>query len=86
MRVPDVASPEPGAGARLLPHLHRDHADAAALARALAADALAHEPVRFGGGTIDQLATAQADELNDRAPQMLGFAKPIEEIGPLLLR
>jgi IS30 family transposase len=29
---------------------------------------------------------AVADELNDRPRKRLGFSKPIEEIGPLLLR
>lgn len=61
IRVPDVVSPEPGAVAGLVTHLHRDHADAAALAAALSADALVHEPEGYGGSTIEQLATAQAD-------------------------
>ena len=35
--------------------------------------------------SVDDL-DAVADELNDRPRKRLGFAKPIEQIGPLLLR
>jgi L-ascorbate metabolism protein UlaG (beta-lactamase superfamily) len=44
MSVPAVVSPRPGAVAGLITHLHRDHADAAALAVALSADATVYEP------------------------------------------
>ena len=44
MSVPAVVSPRPGAVAGLITHLHRDHADAAALAAALSADATVYEP------------------------------------------
>jgi L-ascorbate metabolism protein UlaG (beta-lactamase superfamily) len=45
----------------LLTHLHRDHADAAALSTALAADATVYEPVDYGGESADRLALVQAD-------------------------
>ena len=44
MPVPTVVAPRPGAMAGLITHLHRDHADAAALAAALSADATVYEP------------------------------------------
>jgi L-ascorbate metabolism protein UlaG (beta-lactamase superfamily) len=61
MPRPDVVSPRPGAVAGLLTHLHRDHADAAALAGALASDAPTFEPEGYGGAGAEQLAVAQAD-------------------------
>jgi L-ascorbate metabolism protein UlaG (beta-lactamase superfamily) len=59
--LPEVASPRPGAVAGLVTHLHRDHADAAALTAALSAEAAVHEPVAYGGAGIEQLAITQAD-------------------------
>src|SRR4051794_31778213 len=60
--VPEVAAPTAGvAVAGLLTHLHRDHADAAALARALAAGARVHEPPPGGGDALEEAALAQAD-------------------------
>jgi L-ascorbate metabolism protein UlaG (beta-lactamase superfamily) len=47
--------------AGLVTHLHRDHADAAALAAALAPDAPVLEPPSWGGGSLEQAAVAQAD-------------------------
>ena len=61
MPLPEVVSPQPGAVAGLVTHLHRDHADAAALRAALSAEATVHEPVGYGGAGIEQLAIAQAD-------------------------
>jgi L-ascorbate metabolism protein UlaG (beta-lactamase superfamily) len=58
---PAVVAPQGGAVAGLLTHLHRDHADAAALAAALSADALVYEPQDDGGGPAERLAIAQAD-------------------------
>ncbi len=59
--LPEVTPAQPGAIAGLLTHLHRDHADAAALTAALAADALVYEPADYGGGERERLAVAQAD-------------------------
>jgi L-ascorbate metabolism protein UlaG (beta-lactamase superfamily) len=61
MSPPDVVAPRPGAVAGLVTHLHRDHADAAALAAALDADASVYEPAGYGGAGAEQLAVAQAD-------------------------
>ncbi len=61
MPLPDVTSPQPGAVAGLVTHLHRDHADAAALTAALSAEATVHEPAGYGGAGTEQIAIAQAD-------------------------
>jgi L-ascorbate metabolism protein UlaG (beta-lactamase superfamily) len=61
MPRPEVIAPQAGALAGLLTHLHRDHADAAALAAALSTDASVYEPQGCGGGRAEQLAIAQAD-------------------------
>ena len=47
--------------AGLVTHLHRDHADAAALAAALAPGAPVLEPPAGGGGPLEGLALAQAE-------------------------
>jgi len=47
--------------AGLVSHLHRDHADAGALADALAADASVHEPGWPGGADVENLGLAQAN-------------------------
>ena len=60
--LPPVVPPEPGAAAAgLLTHLHRDHADAAALAAALAPGAPVFGPEPFGGGDVEQAAVAHAE-------------------------
>jgi L-ascorbate metabolism protein UlaG (beta-lactamase superfamily) len=59
--LPEVVPAEPGAIAGLLTHLHRDHADAAALGTALGAGATVHEPVDYGGEGGERLAVVQAD-------------------------
>jgi L-ascorbate metabolism protein UlaG (beta-lactamase superfamily) len=59
--IPDVVPPQPGAIAGLLTHLHRDHADAAALSGALGAGANVYEPVDYGGEGRERLAVIQAD-------------------------
>src|SRR5688572_32638115 len=59
--LPDVVPARPGANAGLLTHLHRDHADAAALGAALDAGATVYEPVDYGGANGERLAVAQAD-------------------------
>lgn len=60
--VPDVVAPSPGALAGLLTHLHRDHADAGALAAAVAPGAPVFEPSGYGGAGLEQIAVAQADQ------------------------
>ncbi len=56
--LPEVAAPTTGALAGLVSHLHRDHADAAALAAALAVDAEVLHPEPWGDSN---LALAQAE-------------------------
>ena len=56
-----------GALAGLVTHLHRDHADAAALAEALAPDAAVYEPHWAGGEDAENVALAQANTELDRA-------------------
>ena len=61
--VPRVVPPTPGrAVAGLLTHLHRDHADAGALARALAPRASVLEPPAGGGDALEELALVQAEQ------------------------
>jgi L-ascorbate metabolism protein UlaG (beta-lactamase superfamily) len=59
--LPDVVAAQPGALAGLLTHLHRDHADAAALRAALGPQGVVHEPVDYGGSPGERLAIVQAD-------------------------
>lgn len=58
---PEVVAPSPGALAGMVTHLHRDHADAVALAAALAPSAPVFEPNDYGGSGLERLAIAQAD-------------------------
>jgi L-ascorbate metabolism protein UlaG (beta-lactamase superfamily) len=59
--APEIAAPRPAAAvAGLLTHLHRDHADAAALGAALRSDATVLEPEAAGGDEVENLAVAQA--------------------------
>lgn len=60
--LPDVVPAQPGAIAGLLTHLHRDHADAAALGSALNAAATVYEPIDYGGATRQRAAVVQADQ------------------------
>src|SRR5581483_4084341 len=62
IEVPEVVSPHSGAGAGLLTHLHRDHADASALSSALSDGAVVYEPVDLGGEGRERLALMQADK------------------------
>jgi L-ascorbate metabolism protein UlaG (beta-lactamase superfamily) len=62
MPLPDIVPAQPGAIAGLLTHLHRDHADAAALVAALGAGAIVYEPVDYGGENRERLAVIQADQ------------------------
>src|SRR4051794_11010685 len=60
--LPALAAPEAGrAAAGLLTHLHRDHADAEALAAALRPGAPVFVPQSYGGGEVEQYAVAQAE-------------------------
>jgi L-ascorbate metabolism protein UlaG (beta-lactamase superfamily) len=59
--LPEVVPAQPGAITGLLTHLHRDHADAAALGAALGAGATVYEPVDYGGAGRERLAVVQAD-------------------------
>jgi L-ascorbate metabolism protein UlaG (beta-lactamase superfamily) len=62
MPLPRVVPPTPGrAVAGLLTHLHRDHADAKALAGALAPGATVLEPPAGGGDELEELALLQAE-------------------------
>ncbi|MBV9606941.1 MAG: MBL fold metallo-hydrolase [Solirubrobacterales bacterium] len=61
LALPEVVSARPGAIAGLLTHLHRDHADAAALGAALDASAIVYEPVDYGGERRERLAVGTAD-------------------------
>ncbi len=67
MPLPAVVPARAGrAVAGLLTHLHRDHADAAALTAALRPGAPVYEPPAGGGGPLEELALAQAEhELHD---------------------
>jgi len=58
---PAVVTAEAGAVAGLVTHLHRDHADAAALDQALASGAPVLEPRPWGGAYLEEAAVAQAD-------------------------
>src|SRR5919197_2118479 len=63
-RTPRPQVVPPGAGravAGLVTHLHRDHADAAALAAALAPGTPVLEPPAGGGDAVEELALAQAE-------------------------
>jgi len=63
VQLPAVTAPEArgtAAGA-MVSHLHRDHADAGALAAALAPGATVHEPTWPGGDSAENLALAQAN-------------------------
>jgi L-ascorbate metabolism protein UlaG (beta-lactamase superfamily) len=68
-KLPSVVAPRARgvAVAGLVSHLHRDHADAGALAAALAADAPVHEPAWPGGSDIENLGLAQAHAELERA-------------------
>ena len=60
--LPDVVAPSAGrAVAGLVTHLHRDHADAAALKTALAPAAPVFEPLAGGGDELEELGLAQAE-------------------------
>jgi L-ascorbate metabolism protein UlaG (beta-lactamase superfamily) len=88
-KLPTVVSPEAAgmAVAGLVSHLHRDHADAGALARALAVDAAVHEPLWPGGADVENLALAQANAELNRAGLERRATEEWErvEVGPFAL-
>jgi L-ascorbate metabolism protein UlaG (beta-lactamase superfamily) len=61
MALPAVVAPGDGALAGAVTHLHRDHADAGALAAALVPGAPVYEPQSYGGDGLEQLALVQSD-------------------------
>lgn len=69
VKLPSVVAPEASgtAVAGLVSHLHRDHADAVALAGALAGDASVHEPMWPGGADLENLALAQSNAELERS-------------------
>jgi L-ascorbate metabolism protein UlaG (beta-lactamase superfamily) len=86
---PVLAAPEAQgtAVAGLVSHLHRDHTDAAALAGALADDALVHEPAWPAGSDFENLALAQANAELEQAGlrrRAVGIWESIEA-GPFTL-
>jgi L-ascorbate metabolism protein UlaG (beta-lactamase superfamily) len=87
--LPTVVAPETEgeAVAGLLSHLHRDHADAGALARALAVDAAVHEPVWPPAADIENLGLAQANSELERAGLKRRAVEVWErvEVGPFVL-
>jgi L-ascorbate metabolism protein UlaG (beta-lactamase superfamily) len=58
--LPEVVEPEPGAIAGLVTHLHRDHADAPALGRALAGGAPVLLPPEGDGDRMEEAGVLQA--------------------------
>src|SRR3954454_1293721 len=67
--LPVIVPPEArgSAVAGMVTPLHRDHADAGALAEALAPEAAVHEPLWPGGEDVENLAVAQANAELERA-------------------
>jgi L-ascorbate metabolism protein UlaG (beta-lactamase superfamily) len=84
---PEVVPPRPDAVAGLITHLHRDHADADALAQALGADAVVYEPPRYGGDRVEQAGVGQADAELTAAGLTRGVVEPWTSIeaGPFRL-
>jgi L-ascorbate metabolism protein UlaG (beta-lactamase superfamily) len=88
-KLPTVVPPETErrAVAGLVTHLHRDHADAGALAKALAVDAAVYEPLWPGGDDFENLALAQASSELDRTGLTRREVEEWErvEVGPFAL-
>src|SRR5688500_15601351 len=89
VELPAVTQPEArgSAVAGLVSHLHRDHADAMALAGALDPAANVHEPAWPGGVDAENLALARADAELERAGLK---RRPVEvweriEVGPFAI-
>jgi L-ascorbate metabolism protein UlaG (beta-lactamase superfamily) len=88
-KLPSVVAPAArgAAVAGLVSHLHRDHADAGALAAALTADASVYEPAWPGGADVENLGLAQANAELERADLR---RRPVEvweriDVGPFAL-
>ena len=78
---PVLPAESPGAGAAgLVTHLHRDHADAAALAAALAPGAPVLLPEPYGGGPVEEAAVMQADAELRAAGLRLRTVRPWETV------
>jgi L-ascorbate metabolism protein UlaG (beta-lactamase superfamily) len=88
-QLPSVVAREArgSAVAGLVSHLHRDHADAGALASALADDASVHEPVWPGGADVGNLGLAQANVELERADLTRRAVEAWErvQVGPFVL-
>jgi L-ascorbate metabolism protein UlaG (beta-lactamase superfamily) len=88
-QLPIVVAPDArsGAVAGLVSHLHRDHADAGALADALARDASVYEPAWPGGGDVENLGLAQANSELERTDLRRETVEMWErvEAGPFVL-
>jgi L-ascorbate metabolism protein UlaG (beta-lactamase superfamily) len=89
VELPAVVAPESSqtAVAGLVSHLHRDHTDAGALAKALSPGAALHEPVWPGGEDAENLALAQANaELERSALERRAVATWVHaEVGPFAI-
>lgn len=86
--LPEVLAAADGrALAGLVTHLHRDHADAGALAAALVPGAPVLEPPSAGGEPVENLALAQAEAELDRAGLARERVSPWDtrELGPFRL-
>lgn len=88
--TPAPAVVAPGAGravAGMVTHLHRDHADAQALAAALRPGAPVLEPPPGGGGPLEELALAQAEHELDATGLVRRRCAPWESVtaGPFTL-
>lgn len=86
--APAVVAPAAGkAVAGMVTHLHRDHADAGALAAALEPQAPVLEPLAGGGGPLEELALAQAEYELDAAGLARRRCAPWESVtaGPFTL-
>lgn len=82
VELPSLVAPHArgSAVAGLVTHLHRDHADAEALAGALTPDASVHEPVWPGGAQVENLGLAQAHLELERANLRRRAVEPWERV------
>lgn len=82
VELPSLVAPHArgSAVAGLVTHLHRDHADAEALAGALTPDASVHEPVWPGGAQVENLGLAQANLELERANLRRRVVEPWERV------
>jgi L-ascorbate metabolism protein UlaG (beta-lactamase superfamily) len=82
--LPDLAAPAAPAVAGLVTHLHRDHADAGALAEALATGAPVLVPAAEPGGKLEDVALRQAMselEAEGLEPRQVAVWESVE-VGP----